>query len=309
MGGTLSWLRGGGKEDTEKVLKELDEKIIVQKEALAGYIASHRSASRWLLKVFVPVQVALVAWFYLRTRPEAILEQLRDAGVVLAWPVLCFVLKKAVDTYYGARVRRDEGKLRTLFDQQVRELRAIEEDPAFKRQMELLQKYGRNVPAYAAPQTPQSQLRQRPVTSASAGSRTAPRTSRPEEQQPAATPVVAPAPTATAAAAAAPAVPASPATPVAPALGVSPSRTPKTYTQPVAKGRALPQPPVLTPVRGGGGFLQSLIDVVVGDGPALGEILACSKCNANNGLMPKANVPDIWVCKVCAAENKKPSAD
>ena len=309
MGSALSWLRGGAsKEDTEKVLKELDEKIIVEKEALAGYIASHRGARGWLLKLFVPVQVALVAWFYLRTRPESIVEQLRDASVVLVWPVLCFGLKMAVDTYYRARVRRGEAKLRDLFDLQVKELRAIEDDPAFKRQMELLQKYGRNVPAYAVQQSPQSHVRQRPVATAATGSKTA---TRPAAEDPSATPMrpnptaTADAPPAHAEAGAAPAADAAGAAVPAPAL--SSPHTPKVYTQPVdRKVRAAPQPPVLTPLRGGGGsFLQSLIDAVVGDGPALGEILACAKCNANNGVVPKNSVPDVWACKVCGAENKK----
>jgi hypothetical protein len=307
MGGAISWLRGG-KEDTEKVLRELDDKIVVQKEALSGYIGAHRFLSGWLLKVFVPVQVALVAWFYLRTRPEAIVEQLRDAGVVLAWPVLFFALRKAVGTYYGARVRRDEAKLRALFDLQVKELRAIEDDPAFKRKMDLLQKYGRNVPAYAAPQTPVSQVRQRPVTSAAVtGGEAVARTVRPDEPPP-----IAPAPEVAAAApvaVSALAVPSSPA--AAPALGATSPRTPKVYTQPVERGRAPPQPPVLTPARGGGGggFWQSLIDTVVGEGPALGEVLECSKCKALNGLVAKGSVPDVWVCKVCNAENKKPKVE
>jgi hypothetical protein len=51
MGNALAWFRGQQPEDTEKILKELDEKILVQKETLAGFIASHKWWSQLLLKV------------------------------------------------------------------------------------------------------------------------------------------------------------------------------------------------------------------------------------------------------------------
>jgi hypothetical protein len=70
-----------------------------------------------------------------------VLLQLRDASYLFIWPLVCFVLKKVLDSYYGTRVRKGEAYLRDLFDQQVKALKAIEEDPAFKRQIELLQKY------------------------------------------------------------------------------------------------------------------------------------------------------------------------
>jgi hypothetical protein len=66
-----------------------------------------------------------------------------------------------------------------------------------------------------------------------------------------------------------------------------------------------PRPPVLVQSSGGGGFFQSLMDMVVGDGPMLGEILVCSSCQANNGLVAKDAVPDVWACKVCSAEHRK----
>ncbi len=51
------------------------------------------------------------------------------------------------------------------------------------------------------------------------------------------------------------------------------------------------------------------MDLVVGDGPSLGEILVCKGCQANNGLVTKGSIPDIWVCKVCSAENRKENKD
>ncbi len=294
MGGALSWLRGG-KEDSEKILKELDEKIVVQRQALEGYISSHAFLRGWLLKVFVPVQVALAAWFYLRKRPAELLLQLRDAGYLLAWPAVCFMLKKGVDTYYGMRVRRDESKLRALFDQQVKELRSIEEDPAFKRQMELLQKYSRNVPDYTGPG---SVVRQRPVAAANKTPQRAAeqqqqqqvvRQEQPKMEQGIAGQPATPVPASSAVRAEAPIVAPSP-------------KTPKMYTQPV--GRLPPLPPVLTPAKSGGLF-QTFLNVIVGDGPSLGAVMTCAHCKAHNGLEQQSNVPDVWACKVCGRDNTK----
>jgi hypothetical protein len=80
------------------------------------------------------------------------------------------------------------------------------------------------------------------------------------------------------------------------------------YTQVVDRPVGPPRPPVLTPSKAASGdrsFFQSLMDVVVGDGPELGEVMVCSNCQANNGLVAKNAIPDLWACKVCGVENKK----
>jgi hypothetical protein len=168
MGNAMNWFRGQPPEDTEKILKELDEKILVQREALAGFVASHKWWVALLLKVFVPLEVVIIAWFWLRQRPVEVLLQLRDGLFVLVPPLVWFASKRVVDSWYTSRVRRDEARLRDLFDHQVRSLKSIEEDPVFRKKMDLLQKYGKNVPSYAVPQTPlaatpQSQVKQRVV--------------------------------------------------------------------------------------------------------------------------------------------------
>jgi hypothetical protein len=267
-------------------------------------------------KVFLPLQIVVVAWFWIRTRPEEVLLQLRDGSFLLLPPVLWFVVKRLVDSWYSSRVRRDESKLRDLFDQQVKSLKSIEEDPVFRKKMDLLQKYGKNVPSYSAPQTPlstpQSQVKQRVVAPPSQPKLPQPQL-RPQQQQqqqqPPQTPVQSSASTP------APAVPIIAQTPKTPKvyvvecglLSFPVCNLCNRYTQPVERPSGPPRPPVLAPPSGGG-FFQSLMDLVVGDGPSLAEIIVCSNCQANNGLVAKGAVPDIWVCKVCTTENRNQSA-
>ena len=182
------------------------------------------------------------------------------------------------------RVRRDEATLRKLFEDQTKGLKEIEDDPEFKRKLAMLQKFGKEIPSYSAPATPQHQeVRKRPAPTP------APTPEKSQSQQNKSqvkTPKKADSESSE-------------------PQSKSP-RTPKSYTQPVARSTPLPPPPKLvSSSQGGGGLFATLMDLVVGDGPTLGEILTCEKCSANNGIMAKENVPSCWPCSTCGHENRK----
>ena len=215
------------------------------------------------------------------------LNQIKNASPLLIWPLLCWIFRKVVDSYYGIWVRRDERYLSELYEQQIKHLKSIEDDPEFKRNMELLAKYGKHVPSYAAPVTPQkpaaqqTHAKQRSMPPDKAASTSIPSKLDKSAEEPK--------------------------TPI--------SYTPKSgkvYTQPVQKTPirrvALP-PPTVTPSKS---MFQSVIDVIVGDAPVLSVTLQCAQCGANNGLVSKENVPREFECKVCHFENgsvKRESAD
>lgn len=329
MGSAISWIRGA-QDDKEKELRELDVKIDTQKERLKGYVAHHSMISSVLWKVFALVEVALISWYWLRTRPVDVLSKVVDTSFLILWPFLCWGFKKIVDTYYEMRIRRDETYMRELFDQQVQKLKDIENDPDFRRKLDLLMKYGKNIPSYSVP------LAKAPVQQAPAPKKPSqPQVPPPQPQQPPQQRVVAssqlPKPVKSVSEERRSEDIVKPVKSVSEEVPLkqqqqqeeeeeeeddkktdqepvpprpSTPKTPKTYLQPVARTplSARPKPVVLTPSKMT--FLQSLMDLVVGDTPKLSVALVCSKCKANNGLVPQDEVPDLFRCKVCDEDNE-----
>ncbi len=307
-------------ESAQIQIKDVDRRLV-------GYKGTHRWIVWTLLKVFVVLELLLGMWYWLHTKPadfgcvrayngmvtvatrssditRSRRSKLVDAAPLLVWPVLVFAIKRLMDWFYGLRIRRDETKLRALYDEQRSLLKAIENDPVFQQNLELLKQFGKDVPNYRAPSLPsedaaaqavsqQPDVRRRPVVARAAGDAMVRKIPPPEsavgspargvrgsgQPESGATPV--------------------PSTPV----------VAREYTQPVARTPVAARRPVNVSgqnvVGRSGGMFGWLVDAVVGDGLELSVPLNCHKCGTNNGLVSRdeAEARQSFVCAACQELN------
>lgn len=136
---------------SRKALAEVAAVIKQRSSQLATYRERHRGLVSLLAKVFAVLEVLLCVGLWLYPKPADMVKRAQLYAPLVVWPLLCWLVKRALDSFFGWRIRRDEAALEVAFASQRTLLKQIESDPAFQEKLELLKLYGKDVPEYTAP--------------------------------------------------------------------------------------------------------------------------------------------------------------
>ncbi|XP_037069712.1 endoplasmic reticulum junction formation protein lunapark-B-like [Pollicipes pollicipes] len=300
MGLILSRFRR--KASTIEVLQKIEDDM--------GSIAENEAAVRRRQRRLAAVVVAYSALlyvlagllFYYRYFPDDVLTRLLCAGALLLFPALVYSLKRLMTWYYERKIRQNETRLAALKKKKEQILEEVQDKETYKVAKEILEKF--------APE----QLRRSPLRPASTPLVPRGGDAGGARQRQLATLTAPRGPlTSTPLGAAGRGAP-------QPGIGAGRYSGPMAPSPLVPAGRGLPPvgpragPPLPRPVLPRErGYMDRMIDYLVGDGPANRYALICHQCQSHNGMALKEEFEYLaFRCSYCFAWNparkQRPSA-
>lgn len=148
MGGFQSLFRGRGANEGLSIRKQamgsVRSNISHCKDELQGHQSHHRWVVSMIVKVCLTLELIGLAVYWIASSSSSSWVMV----VCILWPLLCWMVKRIMDTYYQWRIRRGEQRLEAFYAQQKKLLNEIESDPDFKERVELLKQFGKELPGY-----------------------------------------------------------------------------------------------------------------------------------------------------------------
>lgn len=324
----------------EEILTQLQTELREWEEKKASAIASHRTAVTRLLLWACVLEVIFIVWYYFCTSPTDVLDHATYIAPALLIPILGYVAKRLISWIYNTRICKADEKLIALENQQAEKVEELKKATNFYKTAQLVQQFdrksrtpapaprkqpaqpGRKVPATPGP--PVAKRPSPPQVPATVGP--AQRHARPASHPP---PSASKAPPSGTAPHETPAPDEEPETPDLPVpvpgpRPVPPQRNGATAPTP-SQGRSAARPtmpppqtpsrsyympvpdrnnPVALPPSAQGqkqrGWLDSILDVMIGDNESNSVPVRCVRCNSLYGHVPRAEVGSYqFTCRKC----------
>jgi len=269
----------------EKELEKIEEQLTNLEVRREETHANQRRYLSSLVFYSILIEVGLVVWYYFHKKPKAVLDQAIHASVLVIFPIFVFLLKKCVVFYYRRRILNDEIRLTKLRNALKFKLDDRKRATEFESTQNLLKRYGKLLDSPGAEKDKKTPGKSHGNSTPSSAGRQ-PNLGTPANSRPA------------------------PTTPVSTfSPNYAQSSTPqKPAGQNFANQITPPIPSYTTPanqVSAPKGWMNKLVDYLVGDGPKHGYALICSNCYQHNGFAPAGEEDMQFRCRNCSFLNQR----
>jgi len=271
------------KETVEQALERLEKRITkLEYRQRTSYLSRKKAVSALLLYSII-VEVVIAVWYYLHKKPEVLFEKLIHASPLLLFPILAFLLKHGITFYYYRRIISDEASLVKLRAALKTKLDERKKATDFDATQKLLSKYEKLVDSKEVNGRDSPGKKERPSTSQNKANTSADNsnTTPSKLQSP----------------------PSSLRHRPAQQTNDEQQQLPSPVQQQSKQVQSPSQqntPPLQAAGNQKAGWVNRLVDYLVGTGPQYGFALICEKCSSHNGLAHPSEPGSItFRCRTC----------
>lgn len=257
----------------EQVLENLEKNISALEERKKTRYQFQRKLVIGLLVYSIVIEVVIAIWFYFTIKPVTNLDKFINASPLLGFPLIVYILKVLISSYYAYRIKKDDARLTKFRAELKLKLEQRKKSTDFEETQKLLSKYEKiaqknnsPLPTRHSPPSPPKTNRN-PVAPSAVVNTPANNNLRQRPQG-------------------------------------QPHQPPQQQQVPPQQKPAHPTTPTKR------GLLDKLVDYMVGVNSQNGFALLCSNCKAHNGLAPASELENIqFRCRFCNHFNEQNPTD